>query len=685
MQPEHRLLIIDDNPSIHEDFRKILSPRAPEMNELDEFESAIFGTPVTKQEAKQEMFYSLSTASQGEEGFHLVQDAAAKGCPFSMAFVDMRMPPGWDGVETVTHIWQADPSIQIVICTAYSDYSWDEMRRRLGGSDRLVILKKPFDNVEVLQLAASLTKKWELNKQAELRLEEMERRVRDRTAQLRQSEERFATAFRAAPLPQAILHLERKTIVDANEAFSALTGFSKEELRLLGANFAKTAGIEDAFAEMHPLNRREAQILSKTGQKVHALLHTQPTQIEGATHLLLMAQDVTKHRALEDQLRQSQKMEAVGQLAAGVAHDFNNILTVIQAHLSAELASNTFPESTRQALTETLQASERAAVLTRQLLTFSRRHLFQPQALNLNSLLEQETSLLRRVLGEHIQLLWNAPATLPFVRGDAATIEQAVLNLAINARDAMEKGGELKITAEPVEISERNRGTNPDARTGQFVRLQIADTGHGMDKETLKRIFEPFFTTKDVGKGTGMGLATVYGIAKQHEGWIDVVSAPGKGTAFSMYLPVCEGEDEELGQGKPRLQSNAKVCLRVLLVEDEPAVRSVMKLLLTRCGCQVVEAADARRGYEIWSKYKDEIDLLVTDIVMPGGVSGHDLARQILSERPELKVIYCSGYSADLFKEKSELVPGQNFLQKPYDASSVVKMLIQVAEDRRVA
>ncbi len=515
--------------------------------------------------------------------------------------------------------------------------------------------------------------------QARQQMEEMERRVERRTAELRQSEERFAAAFRAAPLPQAILNYATGQVVDVNEAFSDATGFAKEEVLAHSHAVLQHTGLIAPLREPQPLRSRECALHHKNGEPRRALLSTQPTTIAGQPHLIIMAENITARMELEQHLRQAQKMEAVGQLAAGVAHDFNNILTIIQGHLSLLLATREFEESTRAALAETLTASGRAATLTRQLLAFSRKQLFRPAPFDLNDLIEQQSSMLKRLIGEHIEVDRECQSDLPPIMADAPSLEQVITNLVINARDAMPQGGRLRIATGLMEISAARAAQNPEAREGRFVRFSVTDTGHGMDEATRERIFEPFFTTREVGKGTGMGLATVYGIVKQHEGWIEVFSDPGKGATFFIYLPV-SGVKPAGANPAPGMIGGVKFT--VLLVEDEPAVRSVMRQLLKHCGCHVIEAGDAREGYARWSEHKAQIDLLVTDIVMPGGATGHDLARQLLDERPDLRVIYSSGYSADLFQQGSDLVPGRNFLPKPYDADSVFKLIKRVAAQK---
>ncbi len=676
-QPEPRLLVIDDNPAIAADISRILKPQGDALASLHAAEAAVFGAaqPLTAVPS-----WEVDTATQGQEGVAMAAAACQQGNAYAVAFVDMRMPPGWDGLETVQQLWRVDPCVQVVICSAYSDYSWGDLRARLGATDNLLILKKPFDTIEVQQLAASLTRKWQLARHARAKFSEMEKAVEDRTAELRHSEERFSVAFKAAPFAQAIICFATGRVVDANEAFTALLGFRRNELLDHSSAFLSHTGLMASLQKPHPLMGDEATLTARDGTPRHVQLSTQPTTISGGPHLILMAEDITTRKHLESQLMHSQKMEAVGQLAAGVAHDFNNILTVIQGHISLQLATNDFTDDTRAALSETLAAGERAASLTRQLLTFSRRQLFQPEPLDLNALIATDAAMLQRLIGEQIEVKWECQEGLAPVMGDAPGISQAVMNLVINARDAMPRGGQLRIATGTIGISASRAAQNPEARPGQFVRFSVTDTGKGMDEATRRRIFEPFFTTKEVGEGSGLGLASVYGIVKQHEGWIEVFSDPGQGTSFFIYLPVAA----EMPVTSPKaLDLATPIKLNVLLVEDEPAVRSIMRQVLKHCGCQVIEACDARDGYEKWTANKDSIDLLVTDIVMPGGATGHDLARQLLDERPDLKVIYSSGYSADLFVQGSELIPGRNFLPKPYDAASVVTLIRRVASEKQ--
>jgi signal transduction histidine kinase/ActR/RegA family two-component response regulator/HAMP domain-containing protein len=379
------------------------------------------------------------------------------------------------------------------------------------------------------------------------------------------------------------------------------------------------------------------------------------------------------HLNLEEQLRQSQKMESIGQLAAGVAHDFNNMLTIIQGHSSALLARPSLPSEMVDPVQAVFFAAERAAGLTRQLLMFSRKNIMQPRPLDLRETVGNMTKLLGRLLGENVTLKFQSPANLPSVQGDTGMIEQVVMNLAVNARDAMPRGGTLTIEIEPVAIDAAYAEMRPEARPGYFLRLRVADTGAGMDSATLGRIFEPFFTTKEVGKGTGLGLATVYGIVKQHEGWIEVNSVPGKGSTFDVFFPA---DEQPVAPEKKESAANASVAggtETILLVEDEAILREMARDILKDCGYRILEACTGKQALEVWSQHAKEIDLLLTDMVMPEGMSGVDLAEWLLADRPDLKIIFTSGYTSN--EINAELLSRSQalFLQKPYSHTTLAR------------
>ena len=390
------------------------------------------------------------------------------------------------------------------------------------------------------------------------------------------------------------------------------------------------------------------------------------------THYLAVKEDITERKQLEEQLRQSQKMEAFGQLAGGIAHDFNNLLTIIQGNVSL-LQEPSNPDQAG-GLVEIAKAAERAANLTRQLLTFSRRQLFQPKPLDLNEIVANTSKMLQRIIGEHIGLETHfAPGGAP-IKADRTMMEQILINLAVNSRDAMPKGGCLVIQTAVVVVSEADAEANPKARPGSFIRLKITDTGCGMAPETIERIFEPFFTTKEVGKGTGLGLATVFGIVAQHHGWIEVESKLNRGTSFHIYVPrLAESEKSQTEFLRPPDVRGGNET--ILLVEDEAPVRSLARTVLEQKGYRIIEADSGLSALELWQQHRDAIDLLLTDMVMPGGISGQELAGRLLSEKPGLKVVYNSGYTDEMLGENSPLRDNPNFMEKPFGPHKHLKQV----------
>jgi PAS domain S-box-containing protein len=699
-----RILVIDDNPSIHADFRKILCGLGESNAALENARAFLFGD--VAQMADRTVF-EIDSAFQGEEGLRMVRESMAAGRPYALAFVDVRMPPGWDGVETIEHIWKDCPELQVVICSAHSDYSWEEMVRQLGRTDNLLILKKPFDNIEVLQLAHALTEKWGLNRELKGRLSDLDGLVNQRTAELqcandelkkeiagrtqtekslRLSEERFSKAFKASPIPLAIRSLLDEKYVDVNEGFLEITGFLRAEL--IGRT-PKDLGLwenPDLGRQMLGILREEmsvrnlsCRLRTKSGQMKDVLLSVELFELDGEPHLLIIAQDMTEQMQLEHQFRQAQKMEAIGQLAAGVAHDFNNILTVVQGNATILLGNHPPSSIEHKPLSTICAAAERAGKLVRQLLTFSRKQVRQPRNMDVRGTITSVCEMLPRLLGEEIKVNVIAPAGLPFVNADAGMMEQMLMNLAVNARDAMSGGGTLTIAAEEVTINIDEARRNREARAGRFVSLSVRDTGCGMPPEVLDRIFEPFYTTKPVGKGTGLGLATVYGIAKQHEGWIEVQSEPGNGSTFRVFMPAC------INKGAAPSSPAAPQVFRggtesVLVVEDEEEVRAFVVKLLASHGYRVFEAASGLEALQTLSSHEKRIQLLLTDMVMPGGILGRELAEQLTALDPELKVIYTSGYSPGMAGKDLALLEGHNFLAKPYPPSALLSMVREVLD-----
>ncbi|SRR5579875_88843 len=394
-----------------------------------------------------------------------------------------------------------------------------------------------------------------------------------------------------------------------------------------------------------------------------------------------ISQDITGKKNLEEQLRRAQKMEAIGQLAGGVAHDFNNLLMVIIGY-AGDLAERLEAGSTlRREAGEIVKAGHRAASLTRQLLAFSRQQVLEPTVLNLNSLVEDMKKMLRRVINENIELITSLDPALSEVKADQGQIEQVVINLVVNARDAMADGGKLTIETSNVMVDETFTRQHPPMTAGEYVRLSVADTGVGMDAATLSRVFEPFFTTKEPGKGTGLGLSTVYGVVKQSGGFIWASSEPGQGARFDVYLPPVRAKAAE----KPSTTSLLGVregSEKILLVEDDEALRSLIVDSLRGWGYDVLEAANGTDAISIAQSRCDEIDLLLTDVVMPG-MNGPQVAEKVVSLNPEIKVLFMSGY-ADIGPAQGEYFgKDRRLLQKPYKLPELARTIREVLETSR--
>jgi two-component system, cell cycle sensor histidine kinase and response regulator CckA len=382
--------------------------------------------------------------------------------------------------------------------------------------------------------------------------------------------------------------------------------------------------------------------------------------------------DVTERNALEEQCRQTQKLESIGQLAGGVAHDFNNILAVMMMRMNFLQQNNSLDPESLETVSELTMDAKRSASLTKQLLLFSRRSVMEVELLDLNELVTNLLKMLRRLIGEHITVRFNRCEDLPAVEADTVMLEQVIMNLSVNARDAMPQGGGLTICIEPVHVDEERARGNIEARQGQFVCLSVADTGCGMAEVTRKRIFEPFFTTKGIGKGTGLGLATVHGIVAQHKGWVEVESELGKGTTFRVFLPAKQGRAEPTTTEKMSVIRGHET---ILLVEDEASLRRLVAQGLRQIGYSVLEADNGQSAMKLWQEHGQQIDLLFSDMLMPEGLTGLDLVERIKPEKPNLKVIISSGYNAEIAGKTRPNAEGIVYFSKPYEFEVLSKTI----------
>jgi len=484
---------------------------------------------------------------------------------------------------------------------------------------------------------------------------------------------------------------ENGLIVAVNSAFCRLVGMSQEQLEAKPFSIIYEADADwEAMSRNHRENFRtgtaqekiERQFNLHDGRQVVFEITDSFVESGGKPRLLLsLFRDVSLHKRLEEQLRQSQKMEAIGQLAGGVAHDFNNILTIILGHATL-LTMSSLDAKALASASQIKQASERAAGLTRQLLAFGRKQIVNPRPLDLNRVVGGMTEMLGRLLGEDIALQLNFSSEPAVIEADPTMLEQILLNLAVNSRDAMPRGGRLAIRIAHCEIDTEHIRKYIEASQGRYVCLSHTDTGSGIPPENLTRIFEPFFTTKELGKGTGLGLATVYGIVKQHKGWIEVESEINRGTTFNIYLPETDAliPTPESAETQLRALGGTET---VLVVEDERDLRDIITRTLNRHGYRVFQAVDGHNALQIWSEYKEQIELVFTDVIMPGGLNGRELAERLWVEKPELKVIFSTGYGADALGKDFKLDPELNFLPKPYLPNALARLVRRCLDSKR--
>jgi PAS domain S-box-containing protein len=503
------------------------------------------------------------------------------------------------------------------------------------------------------------------------------------SAAVRESEARFRTLVESAPEAIVVFDGDTRQVTDANG--NALQMFEATREELLAADIDRLASSLQPDGRptdevIRELTRRtlvgEAPIVEWTIQGLKGKRMTvelRLVRLPSASHNLVRGSliDISERRRLEEQLRQAQRMESIGRLAGGIAHDFNNILTVIQCNTSLLLSDSEFPKGFREAIEQIEQSSTFAAGLTRQLLVFSRKQVIQRTSVDVKAVIQQTSRLLGRVIGENIALSVEVPGDLPPAFADTGMIEQVLLNLAINARDAMPSGGRVTIAAGMVDRDAAYIRRVPQALPGRHICIAVSDTGTGMAPEILSRIFDPFFTTKELGKGTGLGLSTVYGIVQQHKGWIEVDSTVGVGSEFRIHFPcVAEAAQVSRPPGSESRHPWANTGT-ILVVEDEALVRLTACSILQNSGYRVLDASSPQTALALWKTEKDAIDLVFTDVVMPGGMSGRDMAERLRRDRPDLKVVYTSGYSSDFLGRDFDRSPSSFFLQKPFGAAEL--------------
>ena len=581
-----------------------------------------------------------------------------------VVLLDLGLPDS-QGLETFMRARRGAPDEPIVVISGLDDERLALEAVRSGAQDYLVK-----GRIEGHLLARVLRYAVE-RKRAEQELVAREERFR---ALVEHSADAIALLDRAGTLIYASHSTERVLGHRADEVLgrSALDLIHPEDVAAVSGRLLELQDHPGALVVM------EARYRHKDGSWRYGECSVSNRLADPSVRaLVLNYREITERRRLEAQLRQAQKMEAVGRLAGGVAHDFNNVLTAIFGY--ADLINEELPEGhhARQDLGEIRKAAQRASTLTRQLLAFSRQQVLQPVVLSLNDLVQDIENMLVRLIGEDVQLRLGLSPHAGNVRADAGQIQQVLMNLVVNARDAMPAGGKLLIETAGTELTEQYAESHQPVLPGAYVMLAVSDTGVGMDAETKARIFEPFFTTKEKGRGTGLGLSTVYGIVKQSGGYVWVYSEPGRGTTFKLYFPRVDAPAET--PAPTREAATLAGTETILLAEDDDMLRPLAKGLLEKLGYTVLDAENAERALGAAGAHAGPIQLLVADVVMPGA-SGRELARRLAQSRPDTRVLYVSGYTDDAIVHHGMLEPGLNFLQKPFTPAALARKVREVLD-----
>ena len=638
--------------------------------------------------------FFLETAVSGAEALAMVAQHAP-----DLILLDVLMP-GMDGYQLAGRIKGdlATKNIPVIMVTSLDDHTARMRGLNAGAED---FLSKPLDRAELCVRVRNLVRLKAYGDHFGRYSQELEDLVLARTADLvdrtktleqhaialRRSEARTAYALGAARMGVWELEIaaQRGTW---SETMAPLHGLTQEQVPIT---------LDTQLLLVHPDDRQ--MVADALALAVHTgtdfVVEYRVGWPDGSTHwlaargrlipdaedkpahMLGIVTDISERKQLEAQFRQAQKMEAVGELAGGVAHDFNNLLTAMLVYASFVSETLGVEDPRRADMQEVIRAGERAAALTRQLLAFSRKQVLQPSAVDLNALVTGMQEMLGRLIGEHVNLIPLLAPALGIVRADRGQLEQVLMNLVVNARDAMPSGGRLTVTTANVEL-DGSWSHDAVVSPGPYVMLAVSDSGIGISEATKQRLFEPFFTTKEHGKGTGLGLATVYGIVKQSGGFIWVYSEPGKGATFKVYLPRtdCAGEEEK----RVLRETNMAIGIEtVLVVEDDTAVRSLTCTILERAGYRVLEASDSDGAEMLFEQHRDCLSLLVTDVIMPGS-SGPTLFERLALKRPGLKVLYVSGYADDTIVHQGQLAPGVEFLEKPFTGEALRRRVREVLD-----
>lgn len=703
MFENNRILVVDDNESIHDDFRKILlSPRKVEDNNYISLEKELFGN--TGNEVLSVNFdYQIDFCFQGEQAFELVKTAEFEKKPYAIIFMDVRMPPGWDGIETIARIWEKYPNIEIVICSAYSDYSWDKIISKLGTNDRLLFLKKPFDAVEVQQMALALVKKWNLAEKARHYVDDLEREVARRTKQLKSMVQELITSrdklkqeiYTRKQTEQALasekenLAVTLKSIKDAvitidtngyvtlvNKIAEEMIGKTANEIlsrpvtQILHIYNEKTRHRINIYNESYIKQEnifsiQEEVVIITSGEQTEKLVAVNSSPIIDKNNkingIVIILRDISEKRKLEEELITAKKLDSVASFAGSIAKDFSNISTGISNNINIARTLTNDSEKLLKCLNMIEQFSLKAGKLSQQLLSFSKGGSPVKEKIYLQNSLNDFINT--DIIDPNIDLTVDIKDELFPVKIDKEQIIQVFTNLLLNASESMQQGGKIVINAENIKIESK---IEIPLSPGTYIKISIKDEGCGIEKENLEKIFEPDFTTKPAGTALGLGLSSVFSIIKKHDGYIIAESEFGKGSTFTFYLPAC-----------CLVKSDKK---RILILEKEDMIRSILKKILDELGYKAEIAIDSHETIKIFTEavnLKDDISAVIIDLKFLNS-GNQEIIEKLRAITPDIKVIASSNYNNEQVMHRYKESGFNGVITKPFRVNELQELLKNV-------